>query len=96
MKLAKPTLVKILICTPVLAAIPVFFIVGESIPDLNGGSIGDGFRRLNVFLNVVFPVTAVCWGAAFLISFVGDLRKGRLGSMALLIGVLLLVAALSI
>ncbi len=48
-------------------------IVGYAIADLNNGSIGDGFRKLNVFLSVIIPLSCACWSIALLITGVLDL-----------------------
>ena len=40
---------------------------------MNDGSIGDGFRKLNVYLDVMFPATIVCWATAFLLILKRDL-----------------------
>ena len=59
---------------PFIIAIPTFFVVAESIPDMNRGSIGDGFRKLNVFLAVMGPLSSICWGLALLLTICHDIR----------------------
>lgn len=60
--------------TPFIVSIPTFFVVAESIPDMNRGSIGDGFRKLNVFLAVMGTLASICWGLAFLLTICHDIR----------------------
>ena len=87
-------LARLLFWTPVVLAVPVFYFVGHAVPDLNHGSIGDGFRRLNVFVSAVFPVGAVCWLSAMaIVVYVGLSKSTNSLSMACL-GLLIVMAVL--
>jgi hypothetical protein len=66
-------MIAILFWSPLVAAIPVLVLIREWVPSMNGGSIGDGFRKLNVYLSVMAPITIVCWTAAFAIILKRDL-----------------------
>lgn len=65
----------ILFWFPLILLVPVFYIVSERIPDRNHGSIGDGFRKLNILLEVIFPVMGVCWGLALLLTAIVDVPQ---------------------
>ena len=57
-------LVKLLFWMPIVIFVPVFLLVRDTVPDMNHGSIGDGFRKLNIFFSAMFPVGALCWLSA--------------------------------
>ncbi len=80
--------------TPVVLAVPVFYFVGYTVPDLNHGSISDGFRRLNVFVSAVFPVGAVCWLAALAIVVHVGLPQGPKSRSMSCLGLLIFLAVL--
>lgn len=61
-------LARLLFWTPLLCVAPVFFYVGENVPDLNHGNIADGFRKLNAAVSTLAPLTAVCWILAFVLT----------------------------
>ncbi|MCA9192990.1 MAG: hypothetical protein KDB03_14540 [Planctomycetales bacterium] len=85
---------RLLWLAPPVLAIPAFFAVREYVPDLNRGSIGDGFRKLNVFLGVVGTLLWVCWGSAFLLTCLHDVRlipKSRLWTWLAVFVVLVLI-----
>jgi hypothetical protein len=52
---------------PFLCLIPTFLLVGETIPDVTGG-ISDGFRKMNVFLAVMFYAFAISWFCSLAIT----------------------------
>ncbi|ADG69594.1 hypothetical protein Plim_3782 [Planctopirus limnophila DSM 3776] len=91
---------RILGWSPLVMAIPVFFIIAEWIPDRNHGSIADGFRKLNVFLEVMAPLAIICWVAAILImiwasfySSAHSRQNWRLAALIFLVGLTLLLMA---
>lgn len=57
-------LAKLLFWMPIVIFVPVFMLVRDTVPDMNGGSIGDGFRKLNILASAMFPVGALCWFSA--------------------------------
>lgn len=98
---AKPTtehplfrLAKLLFWTPILIAVPAFFIVGNTVPDLNHGSIGDGFRRLNVYLSAMIPVFAICWFAAIVMITYVELPIVPQSRLLIWLGVLIALVLL--
>ncbi len=68
-------IVRLLWIAPLVFAIPAYFVVSEFIPDLNRASIGDGFRKLNVFLAVMGPLAILCWAFALLLTFLRDIKQ---------------------
>jgi hypothetical protein len=66
-------LAKILWSAPFVICPIIFVIVSYTVADLNNGSIGDGFRKLNTFLSVLIPLSCACWSVALLITGVLDL-----------------------
>lgn len=81
---------------PLIIAIPTFFVAAESIPDMNRGSIGDGFRKLNVFLAVMGPLVSICWGLAFLLTICHDIRLIPKSRILVWLAVFTLLIALAI
>jgi hypothetical protein len=66
-------MIAILFWSPLVAAIPVFVLIREWVPSVNDGSIDDGFRKLNVYLGVMFPIFVVYWATAFSVILKRDL-----------------------
>ena len=85
-------LAKRLFWLPIIVLIPVFIIVGETIPNVNHGSIGDGFRRLNVFLAIMFRIFALCWVLALSVITSIELPKVPKTRLLILLILFILVA----
>lgn len=68
-------LAKLLFWLPIVLAPIVLLALSRIVPDLNGNSIGDGFRKLNVWFSAGLPVVAGCWITAFAIQAYLDLRR---------------------
>lgn len=81
---------------PFIIAIPAFLVVAESIPDMNQSSIGDGFRKLNVYLAVMVPFISICWGLAFLLTIYNDIRLISKSRILIWLTVFALLIALAI
>ena len=93
MNVRATTLVRILFWTPIAAAVPAFFIIRDAVPDLNRNSIGDGFRKLNVFVDAFAPVVGVCWALAILVA---SLRAARNGSAGPIVAIILTILAFAV
>lgn len=88
--------VRVLWIAPFLIAVPVFFAVAELIPDQSDGSIGDGFRKMKVYLGVVGPITICCWGPALLLAALNDIPlipRSRWFAWLIVIAMLIAIAA---
>ncbi len=82
--------------TPIVCLPIAFISIQQFVPDLNGNSIGDGFRKLNVFLDVVVPLAVTCWSIAFSITAYLDFglipyRRMRYWGLAFVLLVLLVL-----
>ena len=89
---------KLLFVAPLVITVPVFLVVRNNAPDLNHGSIGDGFRKLNMALSVWLPIALGCWAIALTITAVVDLpsipRTRMWGWLAVFVAIALLTLAL--
>ena len=65
---------RILWWTPVVGCPIVFVAIQQLIPDLNGNSIGDGFRKMNAMARVIIPLGIASWSVAFSITAYLDYR----------------------
>lgn len=91
-------MVRILGWSPLVMGVPTFFIVAESIPDQNHGSIADGFRRIKVFVEVMALLAMICWVAGGLLmiwasfySLAHSLQKWWLAALIFLVGLTLIL-----
>lgn len=57
---------RILWWTPIVSGPIVFVAMQQLIPDLNGNSIGDGFRKMNAMASVIIPLGIASWGCCFI------------------------------
>lgn len=87
-------LARLLFWTPILLAVPVFFFVGDTVPDLNRGSIGDGFRKLNVLFSAMIPIFAICWFASIAMITYVELPRVPKIRLLILLGVLVVLGLL--
>jgi|GEM_PF-3376324 hypothetical protein len=83
--------------TPIVCLPIAFIAIQQFVPDLNRNSIGDGFRKLNVFFGVIGPLAVTCWGIAFAITAYLDFwlisnRRLRYWGLVFLLLVLLVLA----
>ena len=84
-------------CLPLVVVVPVFIAVREFVPNLAHGSIADGFRKFNIFLETMVPVTGICWATAFCLTVASNppqLTRRRLYTTVGLIFLALLVILL--
>lgn len=66
---------RILWLAPIVLLVPTLIVVRKMTPVLNHGSIGDGFRILNVFFSGMLPITFGCWGVALLMTALMEIRS---------------------
>ena len=89
-------LAKLLFWMPIVLAPLALLAIKLMIPDLNGNSIGDGFRKLSVWFAIVPPIAATCWAFAFSIQAYLDLQwipSRRLWQWGIALVVLVLLIA---
>ena len=91
-------LARLLFWTPLLCVAPVFFYVGENVPDLNRGSIADGFRKLSAAVSTLAPLAAVCWILAVALAAFVDVpaipKQRWIIWMAIFVGMIFITLAI--